>query len=135
MILANMLAPGKRILISGEGLYTVPALLTSNMTIKVKLGNTIIASATTSSLLLGADKKAISLNIRLVCRSLGATGSVVAGGTINYTNVSGQKFWDNTGSVVTVDTTVDQMVDVTATWNLASTTRSITMKICPIMVA
>ena len=41
---------------------------------------------------------------------------------------------DNAGAEVTVDTTIDNMVDVTLQWSEASTTRSITTTIATVML-
>lgn len=137
MIMANTLAPGKRIRIHGEGVYTIPAILPSSITIKVKIGNTVIGSVTTSSLVTGATNKAFTFDALLVVRTIGATGTCVIGGTASYTTATGSKQFDdidNTGNAATIDTTVDQVVDVTLQWDSATTSRSIKTTIATIMV-
>lgn len=137
MILANSLKPGKRVNITLEGLYTIPLALTSVLTVRIKIGGQTAASISTSALFLGSTNKAFSVSTRLVCRADGTTGILVGGGSMSYTtgtNIKNFDDLDNAGVNVPIDTTVDNMVDVTFQWSSASTTRSITTKIATIMV-
>lgn len=125
MIKSDVIKVGSRIRIHGEGVYSTP-LLTSGITIRVKLGNTVVATITTSSIVTGASSRAFTFDCILVFRSVGATGSVVAGGTAAYTTILGAKAFDdldNQGNPVTVDTTSDMAIDVTVQWDFASSSR------------
>lgn len=137
MILANSLTPGRRIRIHGEGIYSIPALLASSVTIKVKMNGTVIGQVATTSLLAGATNKAFDFDCILAVRTVGTAGKLVIGGAASYTVDGGGKAFDdidNGGNEVAVDTTIDQMMDVTITWNAASASRTLRTTIATIMV-
>lgn len=73
----------------------------------------------------------------LTCRTTGATGTVVSGGNVNYTIAAGARAADdlnNGGATATIDTTGTLALDVTVTWDSATTTRSITTNIVEVQI-
>lgn len=123
---ANFLTVGKKIRISGHGVYTTPAVTGGTVTIKVKLGSTVLAQVATSALLVGATGASFQFECVITCRSAGASGSVVCGGAVNYEVASAGRLFDdldNGGAATTVDTTAQQVLDVTVTWDSASTSK------------
>jgi hypothetical protein len=135
IVKANSLSVGKRIRIHGEGIYTTP-LIASSLVIKVKLGGVVVASVTTTGLLSLAINKACTFDCLIVVREIGVNGSVIVGGQLSYSVGTGKMFQDidNSGGLTTLDTTVDMTPDVTATWDAATTSRSITSTIATVMV-
>lgn len=138
IIKADILKPGDRIRIHGEGVYSSPLLL-GMVTVRVKMGTITVASINTTSLgisgLLNASNKAFIFDCLLVVRQVGTTGKIVAGGSIEYSTAPGIKVFDdldNGGSEITIDTTQDMMVDVTVQWDAATTSRLIKTTIATI---
>lgn len=119
---------GRMIRIKAYGVYTTPAITGGTVTIKVKIGSTAIATVATSSLLVGASNAAFHFEVSMTCRSAGASGSVVCGGAVDYEVASAARIFDNLdndGAATTVDTTAVGVVDVTVTWDTASTSKII----------
>lgn len=129
MVQANTLNVGNRIMIRGRGVYSTPVLgLGVSIIIRVKIGSTVVAQVTTTSVTLGVTGQAFKFECELVVIATGATGKVVCGGEASYTIAPGSKVFDdldNAGAETTVDTTASQMLDVTLQWDAASTSRSI----------
>lgn len=123
---ANLLVAGKILRIRGGGVFSTP-VTASNFIIKVKLGATIIAQVTTSNLTSSATNLGFMIDTTITCYTTGVSGSTQANGNINYTGSSSvaRGFDDltNSGNSVTTDTTTTQIVDVTAQWDSATTSR------------
>lgn len=125
---ANFFVAGKTIRIKVNGVYSTPALATPSVTIKIKYGSTAVASVTTSSLLSGASNLEFDGNVLITGRTTGSSGTVMTGGDIRYaTGVAGTSATDplnNSGSTTTINTTTSNALDVTVTWDSATSTRS-----------
>lgn len=135
---ANFFVVGKTIRLRIGGIYTTPALATPSIVIKVKYGATVIATVTTSSLLSGATNLEFDGEVLITCRTTGATGTVMVHGDIEYsTGLAGTIAVDslnNAGATTTIDTTGGNLLDVTITWDSATTTRSVSSTITTIEV-
>lgn len=119
---------GRSVRIKGFGVYTTPAITGGTVTIKVKLGSTVIAQVATSALLVGATAAAFALEVVITCRTTGASGSVVIGGAVNYEVASAGRLFDNLdndGAATTVDTTAEVDIDITSQWDSASVSKII----------
>lgn len=117
---------GKSLRLKAYGVYSTPAITGGTVTIKVKLGSTVIATVATSSLLIGASSAAFHFEVTITCRSVGASGSVICGGAVDYEVASAARVFDNLdndGATTTVDTTTAAAVDVTITWDTASVSK------------
>lgn len=121
-LLANTLVAGSTIHIDGGGVYSAAAITPGNLTIKIKLGSTVIATCVLGALVSGATTLAYNFDAVLVFRSIGASGTVLCHGELDYNSGLGRNFGDltNNGAVTTIDTTVDQILDVSVTWQTAS---------------
>lgn len=118
--------PGVSLRIKGYGVYSTPAITGGTVTIKVKLGSTVVATVATSALLVGASSQAFMLEVVITCRTAGASGTVITAGHVNYQVAGNARIWDildNGSATTTVDTTVIHTVDVTCTWDTASTSK------------
>lgn len=124
---ANFFVAGKTLRIRIGGIYSTPAIATPSVTVKVKYGSTVLATVTTTSLLSGASNLEFDGEVAITCRTTGATGTVVAHGDIEYaTGVAGTIAVDplnNAGAATTIDTTASALVDITVTWDTATSTR------------
>lgn len=128
---ANALTVGKVINVLGGGIFSTTGL-TPSLTVKVKLGSTVLATVAISDLLGSATGAPFQFNLMIVPRSTGVSGSVQITGNINYssTTLTGRGFarLDNGGTAITVDTTISQAFDATGTWSAASASNSVITK-------
>lgn len=129
-ILANSLSLGNAYRVTGRGNYTTGTLATS-ITLKVKLGSTVLASSSFNSVTLSQTQMAFRIQIQLIVYSIGATGQVEAQGEVSLitsTNTVQMAGLINIAPV-TVDTTVDNILSVTAQFGgLGASTASIQLR-------
>lgn len=134
---ANFLVAGKSVRIRVGGVYSTP-IGTPSIVIKVKLGTTVIATVTTTSLLASASSLEFDGEVFITCRTTGASGTVMTHGDIEYaTGITGTIAVDslnNGGATTTVDTTASKAIDVTVTWDSATSTRIVKSTVCEIEV-
>lgn len=124
---ANFLVAGKTLRLSGGGIFST-LLTPGNLTIKMKLGATVIASNVVSNLLASASNNAFQFSATITCRTTGATGTILVDGNASYdtgTLSRGFAALNNTGSATSIDTTASQLIDVTLQWTTASTSNTI----------
>jgi hypothetical protein len=101
-----------------------------DITIRVKAGSIILLDSGLQDLGSSVINDVWSLNIDFTIRALGAAGvaSIVTLGSFHYTktnNASVQGFGFNTVNNTTFDTTIPNVLDVTAQWQNASTGNNI----------
>jgi hypothetical protein len=101
-----------------------------NITIRVKAGSIILLDSGLQNLGSSVINDVWSLNIDFTIRSLGAAGvaSIVSLGAFHYTKTNNafvQGFGFNTVNNTTFDTTISNVLDVTAQWQNASTGNNI----------
>jgi hypothetical protein len=134
---ANSFSAGKvlRIRLSGKyGTKTAPA---GDITIKVKLGSTVVNTSGTHSVDPGETDQFWTVDLCLTCRTTGASGTVIGQTSWNH-SVAGavstamQVAPMVANSAVTIDTTTSQAVDVTAQWSTANASNTITTTCCQI---
>jgi len=129
---ANLATTGKGIRIKCGGVYTTP--LTASLLIKIKIGSVIVAQVTTTAINNNPNRLGFQAEAVILFTSVGATGTVQCDGHINYATPAGTRAFDdlnsptglaaNAGDASTIDTTTSQIVDVTAQWDAASSSRS-----------
>lgn len=93
-------------------------------TIKVKFGSTEISSGSDSSG--NGTAKAFHIRCSITCRSVGASGSVVACGEYVELHNNGSSISLLGTAAVTVDTTTEQTLDLTFKWSAAAAGNTIT---------
>lgn len=98
------------------------------LTVKIKFGSTVVGSVTTSALPASATNNRLKIDFQLVFTSIGASGVVRCGGDVNYEGSSARVFDDLSKTSTTIDTTADQTLDITGTWDAASTSRTLTVE-------
>lgn len=124
---ANFFTAGKTIRIMIGGVFST-LVTPGNLTVKVKLGSTTIATVTISNLLASASNNAFQVQGDITCRSTGGSGTVMVNGNINYdtgTLVRGVAPLNNAGATTTIDTTASQALSVTVQWATASASNTI----------
>lgn len=135
---ANFFVAGKQVRIILKGVYSTPLVNLGNITVKIKLGSTVLASATANALLVNATNQDFDSNCTIICRTAGATGSVVISGLVNYSlgaNTAAARLPINNGSTaVTIDTTSSLVLNITVTWSNNTTGNSISSLISVVEV-
>lgn len=114
---ANILDVGTVIRITQRGRITQSAG-GPTLTIDIKLGSTIVATAVIPSNATGVTNGLVSVTVELVCRSTGATGTVQGDGLLIVNTTAGTlidaiSFYQ---AVTTVDTTASKAIDSFWTW-------------------
>lgn len=125
---ANFLYAGRALALSLRGYYSTAGILPS-MTIKVYMGATVIATATSSALLTSTTNKEFNIVMNFTCRTAGSSGTVMGQGDIRYLTSTAALNQDGlvSTSAATINTTTSQALDVKVTWGTASTSNSITI--------
>ena len=108
-----------------SGKYSTGAV-PGTLQLKMKFGATVVAQTAAFTPIISVTDGVYSGFIRLVARTVGATGTIfVADGllTTGSTITPGETIFSNPtlGTAVTVDTTATQVVDLTATWGTGAT--------------
>jgi hypothetical protein len=121
---ANFFKVGTSLKVYGKGIHSSPG--GSQITIKIKLGTTVIL--TTGAVASGNDTNAqFDIEGVITCRTTGASGTVFAQGHYEEDGSSPTTFQMTNTTTTTIDTTASQTVIVTAQWDSASASRSISM--------
>ena len=102
---------GKSFRISVRGVYSTSAEDPAGITIKIKLGSTVIAQS--ASMLLGSGRNNLSYEVRadLTCRAIGASGSLFTMGMFYNDDDTHSKI-ENVATVINL--TGSQTLDITA---------------------
>jgi hypothetical protein len=127
-ITADELAQGSVIVVVLQGYLSTTS--TPNLTIAASLGGSEVCTTGAQTLADTIADEGFTVRIEITCRSTGATGSVVAGGTLEYSSGNQHKLIKT--SVTTVDTTAALAVDVTVKWGTADAANTITAQIATI---
>lgn len=122
---SNFFVPGKTVRIAGGGVYSA-AFSPGNLTIKIKYGATILATAVITNLLTSASNDAFQFSATITNRTTGSSGTVITDGNVSYDNAAGglaRSFAaiNNAGATATINTTTSNLIDVTATFATQST--------------
>lgn len=117
--------------VSGRGMFSLQTLTSPTLNIRLYVGNTLIASGSSNSLLLGASNKTFSFGIDL---KISSPNSVYAQGFFAYyagltDALSSTPLINGSGVDSTVDLTVSNTVKLTFTWSIANTANVIQTKI------
>lgn len=121
---ANFLTVAKRISIVIGSIISTTTPSVVNLTIKIKYGSTVLATAIITNLPTSLTSGDLSITANATCRTTGATGSISINGAVIYnigTVTNGFVSLSNTGVPITIDTTTSNLLDITATWATAAT--------------
>lgn len=108
-----------------SGAYTTAAV-PGTLQLKLKFGTTVVAQTAAFTPIVSVTNGIYSGFIRLIARTVGATGTIFVADGVLTTGSSitpGEVIFSNPtlGTAVTVDTTATQVVDLTATWGTGAT--------------
>lgn len=127
-IAANYAHIGQRICVDGDGYYSTtgsPATLTIN----VKLGSTTIGTTGAVTPSASVTNGHLEIHVCFPVRAAGVGGTVQAQGRVDLFDGAGgiKPFGIVNTSAVAVDLSVDQVLDITATWGSAIGGQSVTL--------
>lgn len=131
---ANSLSVGVAIRLSGFGVYSSATLLPGNLTITLSTAGITFTTSTLTGILVGASNAGFDYSLTMVIRSLGSSGTASVAGAFNYiAALTGAKLagdLNNSGNPIAIDTTVDNLIDIKATWSTASASNTLKSTIC-----
>lgn len=125
---ANSLWPGRTYQATIRGIYSTFAILPGDLTIRVKIGGTTVATGVATSALLGSvTNRGFLISFTMTARTLGTTGTVQVAGDVALNSAANSRlFYEiNAATAATVNTTVDQPINVTAQWAAANANNKI----------
>lgn len=129
-IAANEIDQGTVIVIVGHGYLSTTGEPT--LKISVTLGGSEVCATEVFTTADTITDQGFTFRAEIVCRSTGATGSVVAGGTFEYDAGNQHKLQKT--STTAINTTGTLAVDVTATWGTASASNTLTCQVATIQL-
>jgi hypothetical protein len=121
---ANRLRAGCSVRLLMRGVMSAP-LVAGTMTVRVKLNGTVISSGTSAQVLGSMTKAGWNLNQTMTIRSDGPNGTAVVAGDVTYpagliTSQSKTDLLSDPAAPFSIDTTVDNTLNVTIQFSLAS---------------
>jgi len=128
---ANFLVAGKSIDFKVMGYHSSTGNPT--ITVKIKLGSTVVATGTATSG--NGTTNGFTILASVTCRTTGATGTVASAGMYQELHNGGAYEGLVQTGTTTIDTTVTQVFDVTVTWGTASASNTITSQESIITIA
>jgi hypothetical protein len=121
----NFFLIGKVLKFMLRGYYTT--ILTPTLRFKFKLNPGGVIDTGAVSLTTVPAVKAWMFSGFLTCRTTGGTGSIVIHGLANWSTATIDTLgWDNSTGAVTLDTTAEQTMDITAQWGTANAVNTLT---------
>jgi hypothetical protein len=96
--------------------------------VKIKIGSVTIFDTTSTGMFGITGNQPFKISALFTVRTLGATGTVIGQGEFEYATSSStayQILFQTNTSTSTIDTTTDQAIDITYTWNTANASNSI----------
>lgn len=120
--------PGRIIRVIASGVYSTTG--TPTLIFKVKFGSTALVTFTAKTGINNASNQSWRLEATIVCRSTGASGTVMAFGTVYVNTAAGVDTVETVvnNSATTVDTTDAQTLQVSLTWSAMSSSNTATLK-------
>lgn len=124
---ANTLVPASTFRITVRGYYSSPATLPPTLRIRAKIGAVDIADTGAVTVPISATSYYYETSVLATIESIGATGEINATGyTILGTSVLASAFLLMPAVFTNIDTTVDNLLDVTGKWGSATTGAEVT---------
>ena len=127
---ADNLKVGKTIAIKVSGFHS--SALGPNLTVRVRLGGTLVASGTLTCG--NGTNDGFDIRAEITCRSIGMAGTVSCKGTYEEEHTSGGLIGIVKTTNTTIDTTANQALTVTVQWSAASASNTITAQIATVTI-
>ena len=126
---ANFLTLGRTGKFEAWGVLSSLTLTPGTLTFNLKLGSVVLASTGAVALIPSLANALWHAEITVTTRTIGVTGTVMVQGKLTITNALADsvEVLSNGVSVVTIDTTVSEALDLTATFSIASASNTITL--------
>lgn len=123
---ASTLRAGTRLHVVVSGTLATDAVTPGTLNVKLKLGSTVVASTTATTLVAVTGTRNWQAEFYLTCRTSGASGVLQASGDFEFYSVAGTKqFWECSETNTTAFSTTGTLaVDVTATFGTADADNS-----------
>ena len=120
--------PGRIFKLSASGVYSTTG--TPTLTFRVRIGSTSMVLFTAKTGTNNASNQSWRIEATLICRTTGATGTVMALGTLFINTAAGVDTVETVvnNAATTVDTTVVQSLQVSLDWSANSASNTATMK-------
>ena len=103
---------------------------TPTLDLIASLGGTTVCTTGAVTLASSVTTVGFTVIVEIVCRTTGGSGTVVAGGTLEYDDGTTHDLVKTT--TTTIDTTGTLAIDLTATWGTSSASNTITAQIASI---
>jgi hypothetical protein len=129
-IVANSLKVGNVIKVRGRGVYGTDAVTAGTLNLKIKVGSTVLLATGTITNTTSITNKGFSFEADLVVTAIGGSGAFECQGLAVLSTTLGVALiahMTNT-STVTVDTTTAQTLQASATFSVADTDNTITLR-------
>lgn len=129
-IIANSLKVGNVIKVRGRGVYGTDAVTAGTLNLKIKVGSTVLLATGTITNTTSITNKGFSFEATLVVTAIGGSGALECQGLAVLSTTLGAALvahMTNTGTV-TVDTTIAQTLQASATFSVADTDNTITLR-------
>ncbi len=123
---ANILRISNMVRIKAHGIITQSGAGGPTLTVDVKMGSTVIATAVIAAAGAGITNVGLSIDAVLICRTTGSSGTVQGDGMMMKAaaaTVSSTMY----KAVTTVDTTASQVLDVFGTWSANTAGNAVTI--------
>lgn len=121
---ANFFRVGKTFRLTAMGFVSTTGTPTLNL--RQKLGSTVITATGAVTTGSGLANALLSVSTLLTCRTVGASGTVIAAGQAGIGTVNAG-LYPTSGTTVTIDTTASQAIGLTAEWGTASASNTLTV--------
>lgn len=122
-LLKNGFVVGKTYRVTAYGYYSNTS--TPTLTLKFKFGSTVVASTGAVTTAASASNRVFKFEALVTVRSLGASGTVL--GQCNLVDNASTITVTPVTAATTIDTTTNQVVNVTAQWGASSASNTITL--------
>jgi hypothetical protein len=111
------------------GIYSTAAITAGTLTIKIKYNGTVIATGVANGFIAGASGLAFDGAVKIATGSVGSSGVVTISGGVSYSVANNAARFtldlNNSGSSVTLDNSAGGLIEVTGTWDTASSSKSV----------
>lgn len=119
---------GRLLIVTANGVYSTTG--TPTLLLRVRFGTTNLISFAAKTGINNASNQAWGIKSYIVTRTLGSSGTVMASGTLFFQDAANRDTIETVvnNSATTIDTTVSQTLQISATWSAASVSNTATLK-------
>ena len=112
-------AVGTKFQLSCRGNYTTPASSPGTMTVSLKLGSVVLASATSPTLAVSQTKSLFTANALCTVQAVGSSGSMMCNGAATFSDTNGVASTApiSPAAAATIDTTANGKLDMLFAWS------------------